>query len=174
MRKSSKSGSHGLGRLWSRRAELFGDIASGAAVFHAFVDAIRLPGEGREWVNITITEAIVGLLYDPYAPGGIRSPANVSEAELASAGICREELEYFVARERIAIIDIGGGTCEDVRPLVRYSATPPVLTHARPRCRPRGRSGRRRARRVARAADDPSRPRPNRPTAVSRRPRRPA
>jgi hypothetical protein len=164
-------GSRGLGRLWSRRAELFGDIASGAAVYHAMVDAILLPGEGNEWVNIVITEAVGDLIYDPYAPGGIRSPLSVSDEELASAGVRREELEYWVARERVAFIDNGGARVEDVRPLLGHSPNPQPVPRGH-RCAPRARSVRRRARRVARAPDDPSRPRRSRLAAVLGRPGR--
>ena len=153
-------------RLWSRRAELFGDIRSGAALHNAMVDRIRVPGEGNEWVNMDLTREMCDLVYDPFAPGGIRSPATVSDEAIAAAGISREVLEYWVASERIAIVDNGGALPHELVPLHRYPAPPQPRARLRRRVgAARARATRRRARRVARAPDDrprlgDSRPRP--------------
>lgn len=148
-------------RLWSRRADLFGDIQSGAAVHHALVDRIRVPGEGNEWVNIEITQAILDLVYDGDSPGGLRSPATVTDEELSQAGVRREHVEYWVASERIAGVDLGAHVHELI-PDHRYPAPPNPLAPVRARrCTGRARARGRRARRTVRAPSDPSRPRPS-------------
>jgi len=159
-----------LRRLWARRAEMFGDIRSTLALWHAIRDSVTLPGEGSEWVNVEVSRAVCALLYDEDAPAGIRSPATVTDERLERAGITREQLDYCVARERIAAVE-NGARIKNVVPRLSLGTARAGRLRRLSRRAPRARVARRRTRRTARAPDDPSRPRPSSPAAAAQRER---
>jgi hypothetical protein len=145
----------GLDRIWPLRAKVFRDISSGTALWHAFRDSILHPAEGDEWASIVMTSAVCELLYDADGSAGIRSPALVTDEQLAAVGVSREHLEYWVARERIAAVG-NGFQVEFVIPSLGR-VPPPRVPRVR-RSVARSKTARRRARRAARAPADPSRP----------------
>lgn len=152
-------------RLWSRRRVLFPDIASDRALWHAIDEALSCPGEGNEWVDEDSGRAVAEFVYDPSSDYSLGSPTRVSDKQLERVGASREDLEYWVARERIAAVGFGARV-DGVVPRLTRPAVPRRRGAAR--CAPRPRTRRRRVARTARAPDDPSRPRPDRRAAPAR------
>jgi hypothetical protein len=144
-------------RLWNRRSEAFRDISSFDALAQACVDVIQQRREEDAWVSADATRAASELIYDESAPAGIRSPSQIRENELSDMGVTREQVEYWVVRERIAAVE-NGWAVSDVIPRIRSRMTPAPRVRRPVRCVPRSRACRRRVRRAARAPDDPSRP----------------
>ena len=113
----------GLYRSWSQYPEMFVDLGGPHVVWEATRELLDVRGRTREIADFVITEAVGRLLYDAGAPACVRSPAGVTDEELARAGLSRGDLEFLVACERMNAVE-NGSRFEDVLPAVRFVAAP--------------------------------------------------